>query len=147
MKSIFIFFYLLIICKCALGQYQSTLKVNSKGKIFFYDKKVKKTKELKSILAEKNNLELNNMFKKYKNKHLVHSLTSRLRDFGLFYGVTNEEFKPTIQPIPLAIGIGGTAVSLITRKSQNKQLNKLVDYFNYLESSEMYLKESKGTKP
>ena len=147
MKSIFVFFYLLIICNCALGQYQSSLIVNSKGKVYFNDKKVKKTKELKSILAEKNSLELNNMFKKYRNKHLLHSLTSRIRDFSLTYGVINEEFKPIIQPIPLAIGIGGTAVSLITRKSQNKHLNELVDYFNYLESAEMYLRKGEKSQP
>jgi hypothetical protein len=147
MKSVFVFFGLLIISDCALGQYQSSLIVNSKGKIYFNDKKVKKTKELKSILAEKNSSELNSMFKKYRNKRLVHSLISRIRDFSLTYGVINEEFKPTIQPIPLAIGIGGTAVSRITRKYQNKQLNELVDYFNYLESAQMYLKESKGINP
>lgn len=147
MKSKFVFFYLLIICNCALGQYQASLIVNSKGKIYFYDKKIKKTKELKSILAEKKNLELNDLFKKYRNKHLIHNLSSRIRDFGLFYSVINEEFNPTIRPIPLTIGIGGTAVSLITRKSQNKQLNELVDYFNYLESAEMYLRKGEKSQP
>ena len=147
MTRVILFFSILVIFKSASGQYQSTMVVNPNGKIFFNDKKVKKTKELKSILAEKNSSELNNMFKKYRNKHLVHSLISRIRDFSLTYGVINEEFKPTIQPIPLAISIVGTAVSLITRKSQNKQLNELVDYFNYHESAEMYLKESKGINP
>lgn len=137
MKSTLLIIFVFIICNCVSGQYYSALEVNSNGKVFFQKNKIKKPKHLKSIIAEKNDAKLNQLFKKYRKKQQIHNLTSRIRDFGLFYGVINEEFKPTINPIPLALGLSGTAASLITRKYRNKYLNELVDYYNYLNSSEL----------
>jgi hypothetical protein len=57
-----------------------------------------------------------------------------IRDFGLFYGVIGPDFDPTIRPIPLSVGIVAAVGGVFTARSQRRQLRKVVDHHNYLNS-------------
>jgi hypothetical protein len=106
------------------------LQYKNYNEITFQYKSIKKLKKIKSIISETKDNKLINSFKKYRRQRIGHAFFARLRDFGLIYGVTNESFKPRINPISLAVGGLGIGGELLFRKRAKKKLEKLVEDYN-----------------
>jgi hypothetical protein len=130
MKSIasLVFFWITFIS--ANGQSYDEIQFKNYNEIEHQYKSFKKIKDIKAIITAANDAELMNGFKKYRRLRYTHQIFARIRDFGLFYGVINESFRPRINPIPLAIGFGSMGGEILTRKRTKKALEELVDDYN-----------------
>lgn len=111
------------------GQSYFEMEMDAKGHIIYRGKKMK-LKHLKPLIYEKQDTHLNSLYKKARNKNLMVGVLGRIRDFGLFYAVINEPFNPIVQPIPLAIGLGGLAGNIKYKKTAKRAIAEMVDYFN-----------------
>jgi len=112
-----------------MGQNYSELRVHPRGHLEFQGEKIK-LKKLKPIILEKNDPQLSKLFKKARRKEITQRVFGRIRDFGLFYAVVNEPFA-RVQPIPIGIGLAGLGGNLAFRKSTQKAIHEMVDYYSY----------------
>lgn len=114
------------------GQYIDEMQyIKNKG-VKLKEEFIKKPRHLKPIIEEKNDEELTSLFKKYRRTHFIYQTVARIRDFGMFYGVLDVYVNPRIQPIPLAIGLGGIGGAALLRLPTNNALKELVDQYNDL---------------
>lgn len=115
------------------------MKLNPKGNIVYRGEEIKKLKNIKGIILEKNDEELYQIYRKTVRGNNVAMVFARIRDFGLTYAVFNEPFTFNIQPVPLVLGLGGLATNLSLRKKTQRNLEELVETHN-----QIYIKEQYG---
>lgn len=132
MKTIVTIFLLFNFITTTNAQLVKEIRYIGKHKVMFDDKVISKAKYLKPIIEAKQDAELNEAFRKYKNRRGVQQVFARIGTLASPWLVVNQFSQPSVNLPPLVLGSLGLGSAAIIKKPSERALKAVVDKYNDL---------------
>lgn len=132
MKVLSTIFILLTFITIADGQLVKEIRYIGKHKVLFNDEIITKPKNLKPILEAKQDAELNDAFRRYKNRRGLQQVFNRIGTLASPWLVINQFSQPVVNVPPLVLGSAGLGAGLVIKKPSERALKAVIDKYNDL---------------
>lgn len=93
---------------------------------------ISKPKHLKPIIEAKQDTELNELFRRYKNRRRLQNVSLYFSSFASPLMVFNQFHRPVINVVPLVVGSTGLGSALLIKRPSERALKDVIDKYNDL---------------